>query len=120
MMSCKGRPQPTLDLISTGSLIPVTVRFSDSTGIPNLPGGSPLANLRGMAIKFYLPDSSETDMVSNSFKFFPVSSGANFLDMLLAVAESPLGAPKPPKLEQFAANHPNVPRGPRRRERQTA
>jgi catalase len=88
----------------------VTVRFSDSTGVPNLPDGSPLANPHGMAIKFHAPDGSETDMVINSLKFFPVSSGEDFRDMLLAVAESPPGAPKPTKLEQFAASHPNMPR----------
>jgi catalase len=49
-------------------------------------------------------------MVINSFKYFPVSSGADFLDMLLAVAESPPGAPKPTTLEQFAASHLNLPR----------
>ena len=88
----------------------MTVRFSDSTGIPNLPDGSALANPHGMAIKFHIPDGGETDMVINSLKFFPVSSGADFRDMLLAVAESPPGAPKPTKLEQFAANYPNMPR----------
>jgi catalase len=46
----------------------------------------------------------------NAPKFFPVSSGEDFRDMLLAVAESPPGAPKPTKLEQFAASHPNMPR----------
>jgi catalase len=97
-------------VIFNGSPIPVTVRFSDSTGIPNLPDGSALANPHGMAIKFHIPDGGETDMVINSLKFFPVSSGADFRDMLLAVAESPPGAPKPTKLEQFAASHPNMPR----------
>ena len=97
-------------VIFNGRPIPVTVRFSDSTGIPNLPDGSALANPHGMAIKFHVPDGGETDMVINSLKFFPVSSGADFRDMLLAVAESPPGAPKPTKLEQFAASHPNMPR----------
>jgi catalase len=97
-------------VIFNGSPIPVTVRFSDSTGIPNLPDGSALANPHGMAIKFHISDGGETDMVINSLKFFPVSSGADFRDMLLAVAESPPGAPKPTKLEQFAASHPNMPR----------
>jgi Catalase len=60
-----------------GSTIPVTVRFSDSTGIPNLPDGPDLANPHGMAIKFHLPDGSDVDMVSNSLKFFLVSSGAD-------------------------------------------
>jgi catalase len=96
-------------VIFNGSAIPVTIRFSDSTGLPNLPDGSPLANPHGIAVKFHLPNGSETDMVINSLKFFPVS-GADFRDMLLAVAESPPAAQKPTKLEQFAANHPNVPR----------
>jgi catalase len=38
-----------------GSPIPVTVRFSDSTGIPNIPDASANANPHGMAIKFHLP-----------------------------------------------------------------
>src|ERR1700733_3006593 len=42
--------------IFSGSVIPLTVRFSNSTGIPNLPDGSALANPHGMAIKFHMPD----------------------------------------------------------------
>jgi hypothetical protein len=53
-------------VIFNGSPILVTVRFSDSTGIPNLPDGSALANPHGMAIKFHVPDGGETDMVINS------------------------------------------------------
>src|SRR5262249_48374524 len=89
--------------------IPVTVRFSDSTGIPNLPDGSKAANPHGMAIKFHLPDGRDTDMVVNSLKFFPVSTGEDFRDMLLALAASPPDAAKPTKFEQFAAIHPSVP-----------
>ena len=96
--------------VFNGSAIPVTVRFSDSAGIPNLPDGSALANPHGMAIKFHLPDGSETDMVINSLKFFPVATGEDFRDMLLAVAESPPGAQKPTKLDQFAAAHPSMPK----------
>jgi hypothetical protein len=61
-----------------GSVIPVTIPFSDSTGIPNLPDGRVQVNPHGMAIKFHLPDGSETDVVLNSLKFFPVSNGADF------------------------------------------
>jgi catalase len=92
-----------------GSTIPVTVRFSDSTGIPNVPDGSGLANPHGMAIKYHLPDGSDTDMVINSLKFFPVSSGADFRDLLLALAASPADASKPTKLDEFVASHPAVP-----------
>lgn len=97
-------------VIFNGKPIPVTVRFSNSTGVPDLPDGSPRANPHGMAIKFHLPDGGETDMVINSLKFFPVSTGAEFRDMLRAVAESPPNAPKPTKLDQFAASHPTMPR----------
>ena len=92
-----------------GSTIPVTVRFSDATGIPNLPDGSGPANPHGMAIKYHLPDGSDTDMVINSPKFFPVSNGADFRDLLLALAASPPDAPKPTKFDAFAASHPAVP-----------
>src|SRR5579864_1405369 len=40
----------------SGAAIPVTVRFSDSTGVPDLPDGSDNANPHGMAVKFHLPD----------------------------------------------------------------
>ena len=92
-----------------GSPIPVTVRFSDSSGIPNIPDGSANANPHGMAIKFHLPNGADTDMVINSLKFFPVATGEDFRDLLLALAESPPNAPKPTKFAQFAASHPSVP-----------
>lgn len=91
-----------------GSTIPVIVRFSDSTGIPNLPDGSPAANPHGMAIKFHLPDGTDTDMVINSLKFFPVATGEEFRDLLLAAAASPPDAPKPTALDKFAAMHPKM------------
>ncbi len=91
-----------------GSTIPLTARFSDATGVPKIPDGSPDANPHGIAIKFHLPDGSDTDLVINALKFFPVSNGADFRDLLLAAAESPPGAPKPSKIEQFAAAHPSV------------
>jgi catalase len=97
-------------VLFAGSTIPVTIRFSDATGIPNIADGSGLANPHGMAIKFHLPDGSETDMVLNSLKFFPVSNSADFRDMLLAAAASPPNAAKPTKLDQFVATHPSVPR----------
>jgi catalase len=92
-----------------GGTIPVTVRFSDSTGIPDLPDGVDAANPHGMAIKYHLPDGSETDMVINSLKFFPVATGEDFRDLLLAIAASPPNAAKPTKFEQFVASHPAVP-----------
>jgi len=91
-----------------GSTIPVTVRFSDDKGIPNIPDGSPDANPHGMAIKFRLPDGSEADMVTNALKFFPVATAVELRDLLLAAAASPPDAPKPTKIEAFVASHPSV------------
>jgi catalase len=96
-------------VLFNGSTIPVTVRFSDSTGVPDLPDGSAAANPHGMAIKYRLPDGSETDMVFNSLKFFPVATGAEFRDLLLALAASPPDAAKPTAFDKFAASHPAVP-----------
>jgi catalase len=95
--------------IFSGAKIPVTVRFSDSTGIPDLPDGADAANPHGMSIKYRLPDGSETDMVINSLKFFPVATGEDFRDLFLAIAASPPGSPKPTRFEAFAAAHPSVP-----------
>jgi catalase len=94
--------------IFSGGTIPVTVRFSASTGIPNLPDGADAANPHGMSIKYHLPDGSETDMVINSLKVFPVATGEEFRDLFLAVAASPPDAPKPTKLDEFAAAHPSI------------
>jgi catalase len=91
-----------------GNTIPLTARFSDATGVPNMPDGDVNANPHGIAIKFHLPDGSDTDIVINALKFFPVSNGPDFRDLLLAIAASPPGAEKPTKLEQFAAAHPTV------------
>jgi catalase len=93
----------------SGTEIPATIRFSDATGIPTIPDGSGDANPHGMAIKFHLPDGTDTDMVMISLKFFPVATAEDFRDLLLAVVASPPDAPKPTKLEQFVANHPSVP-----------
>jgi catalase len=93
-----------------GDAIPVTVRFSDGNGMPNVPDGSPAANPHGMAIKYHLPGGVDTDMVTNSFRFFPVGTGDDFRDLLLALLASPPDAPKPTKLEQFFASHPNAPK----------
>ncbi len=92
-----------------GAAVPVTVRFSDSTGVPNLPDGSDDANPHGMAVKFHLPDGSDMDIVINSLKFFPVSTAEEFRDLLVAIAQSPPDAAKPTKVEQFVASHPTVP-----------
>jgi catalase len=93
----------------SGKAIPVTARFSDGSGMPTVPDGSP-AMPRGIAIKYHLPGGANTDMVTNSFEFFPVGTGEDFRDLLQAIVASPPDAPHPTKLEQFFASHPNAPK----------
>jgi catalase len=93
-----------------GGKLPITVRFSDASGIPTVPDGSPAANPHGMAIKFHLPSGADSDMVTNSLKIFPVATGEEFRDLNLAIAASPPGTPKPTALDTFIAGHPSVPR----------
>ena len=93
--------------IFSGPPVQVTVRFSDSTGLPGLPDGAPEANPHGMAIKFY-DVNGDVDVVTNSLAFFPVATGEDFLALLTALAESGPDAPKPTKADQFLAAHPTV------------
>ena len=92
----------------TGTTIPVTVRFSDASGIPDLPDAAPVANPHGMAIKFHLPDGRESDIVVNALKFFFVPTAEDFRDLQLAAAASPPNASKPTRLEEFLAVHQTV------------
>lgn len=85
---------------------PITVRFSNSTGLPKIPDADPNANPRGIAIRFNLGEHYHTDIISHSTAFFPTRTGAEFLEFLTAVAESPAGTPSPTPIEQFLGSHP--------------
>jgi catalase len=92
-----------------GGPVPVTVRFSDATGLPAIPDGARNANPHGMAVRFLLPDGSQMDIVANSLPFFPVATAEEFLALLQAVAASGPDAAKPTALDRFVAAHPGVP-----------
>ena len=51
--------------------VPVTVRFSANSGIPKIADADPRAAPRGLAIRFRLPDGSDTDLVTHSYDGFP-------------------------------------------------
>jgi len=107
-------PTPEAASLSKASLfsgkpVPVTVRFSDSTGLPTLPDDSEDANPHGMSMQFRLAEGGEMDVVANSLAYFPVATGEEFLDLLQALAASGPDAAKPTKAEQFIAAHPSVP-----------
>jgi catalase len=106
-------PSPEAATLSRATLfqgpgVPVTVRFSDSTGLPTLPDGSPQANPHGMAIKFH-GAGGEVDIVANALKFFPVATGEDFAAFFNAVRASGPNAPHPTAVQRFFATHPAVP-----------
>ena len=87
---------------------PVTVRFSDSTGIPVIPDNDPNANPRGVAIRFHLGERVHTDIVSHSTDGFPTHTGDEFLEFLRAVASSGPDVPSPKPIEVFLGSHPTA------------
>ena len=84
----------------------VTFRFSDFTGIPDIPDTLGAANPRGLAIKFHLSDGSSTDIVSHSFDGFPVATTDEFREFLLAISKSGPEVAHPSPIEDFLAAHP--------------
>jgi catalase len=86
--------------------VPVTVRFSNATGVPNMPDADPHARPHGMATRFMLPGDQTTDIVSISANSFPVATPEDFLALLKAVGASGPDAPKPTPVEKFLSTHP--------------
>ncbi|WP_076859991.1 catalase family peroxidase [Bradyrhizobium mercantei] len=86
--------------------VPVTVRFSDFAGIPDIPDNHELASPRGFAIKFKLPDGSDSDIVAHSFNGFPSPNADDFHDLLVALGSSGANAAKPTPLDKYLATHP--------------
>jgi catalase len=104
-------PAPTAAALTTAvhlqsTPVPVTVRFSNAGGLPDAPDTHPSARVRGLAVKFHLPDGSETDMVMISLPAFPVANAEDFLALLQAVATSGPDAAKPTPIERFLGAHP--------------
>lgn len=85
---------------------PITVRFSDFTGIPTIPDTVGVSNPRGLAIKFHLPNGTSSDIVTHSFNGFPTANTDEFIKLLGAIAQSGANAPKPTALEKFFETHP--------------
>lgn len=85
---------------------PVTVRFSNSTGLPTIPDNAPNANPRGMAIRFHLAERVHTDIIGHSADGFPTRTGQEFLEFLRAVAASASAKTSPTPIEAYLGAHP--------------
>jgi catalase len=85
----------------------VTVRYSDSPGLPTVPDNDPArSGPRGIAVRFHLAEHVHTDIVAHSANGFPVRTGEEFLEFLRAAGAA--GAGKPEALGAFLAAHPNA------------
>jgi catalase len=87
-------------------ILPVMVRFSDFTGIPDISDTIGASNPRGMAIKFQLANGKSTDIIAHSFNGFPVATTDEFREFLLDISKSGPDAPHPNAIEQFLGTHP--------------
>jgi len=88
---------------------PVTVRFSDATGLPTIPDNDPSkSGPRGIAIRFHLAEHVHTDIIGHSTNGFPVRTAEEFLEFLQAAAASGPGAPRPAPVEVFLGGHPSA------------
>jgi catalase len=85
----------------------VTVRVSNGGGEPAIPDYAKEA--RGLAVKFYLPDGSKTDIVALSLPCFFVRTPEDFLEFTRARKPDPeTGQPDFEKLGAWLQNHPEA------------
>lgn len=76
---------------------PVVVRFSDSTGLPNIPDTDPNSLPKGIAIRFVLGEREHTDVIAHSADAFPTRTGDEFLEFLEALATSDPNSRRAPR-----------------------
>jgi catalase len=86
-----------------GSTVPALIRFSHGSGNPAQPDGSP--GVRGMAVKFTLPDGSTTDVSTQTARLFVSSTPDGFVDLLKAMRP---GLAKPLRMARYFLTHPRL------------
>jgi catalase len=91
-----------------GEPVRVTVRFSNGSGNPETPDNDRQEG-RGMAVKFYLPDGSTTDVVSLTLPCFFVRTPEDFVEFLSARKPDPeTGQPDMGRIGAFLGEHPET------------
>jgi catalase len=94
---------PHVQRIST----PVTARFSDFAGVPNVADNDAQnASPRGFAVRFHLAEHVHTDIVAHSVDSFPARTADEFLEFLNALIATDPAGPHPNAIEQFLGKHP--------------
>jgi len=87
--------------------VPVTARFSNGGGDPGIPDYAKEG--RGLAVKFYLPDGSKTDIVALSLPCFFARTPEDFLAFTRARKPDPeTGEPDFEKVGAWLGEHPEA------------
>jgi catalase len=76
--------------------VPVLVRWSNGSGNPHHGDGA--QDVRGLAVKFRLPDGTSTDLLGQTAPRFPVHTAKSFVELVEATGD-------PKKLPLFLARH---------------
>lgn len=84
-----------------GKPVRVTARFSNGAGNPQAPDYAP--DVRGLAVKCYLPDGSRADIVAQTAPRFPARTPEAFVELMRASHPSPS---MPLKFARFLARNP--------------
>ncbi|MGA7869342.1 MAG: catalase family peroxidase [Candidatus Binatus sp.] len=88
-----------------GQAVPTVVRFSNSSGDPDVHDGIP--NARALAVKFQLPDGKNADILALHIEGFPARTPDEFLAFLRAQLPDPAtGKPAPDAVPRFLESHP--------------
>jgi catalase len=91
----------------TGGEVRAHVRFSNGSGDPAAPDGA--RDARGMAVKFYLPDSTTTDVVALSLPGFFARTAEDLLAFNDARRVDPeTGQPDLERVGGYLAEHPEA------------
>jgi len=92
---------------ATRSSTPVSVRFSDSAGVPVVPDNDPQgASPRGCAVRFHLAEHVHTDIISHSANGFPTRTAEELLEFFHSIPASGPSVPHPTPMEEFISRHP--------------
>jgi catalase len=90
-----------------GADVPVTVRFSNGAGNPQLPDGAP--DGRGVAVRFHLADNRHTDLLAITAPIFPARVPEDFIELMAALTADPrTHLPDLKKIEAFKKAHPEL------------
>lgn len=86
-----------------GDPVEATVRVSNGSGHPRSKDNEP--DVRGLAVKFHLPDGSQTDISAQTAPRFPVNSPDAFIELVRAQER---GVGRLWRMPAFLAKHPRV------------